>query len=167
MKQNIRGVSMLLRGKAVVSSLDYRDILGNVNAEDAVYMDPPYQGVCGDRDSRYYTGISFDGFTNALSELNRRNIKYAVSYDGRTGTKMFGKRLPAHLELTLIELEAGRSSQATLLGRDAVTVESLYLSAALAREVGAIPYLHKWNPAEQMLLLEPKSRYRKVSKRIS
>lgn len=102
-----------------------------------------------------------------MSELNRRNIKYAVSYDGRTGTKTFGKRLPANLGLTLIELEAGRSSQATLLGRDAVTVESLYLSAPLAREVGAIPYLHKRNPAEQMRLLEPKSRYGKVYKRIS
>jgi DNA adenine methylase len=167
MKQSIRGVSMLLRGKAVISSLDYRDVLGNVNEEDVVYMDPPYQGVCGDRDSRYFGGISFDDFANALNSLNRRKIKYAVSYDGRTGTKLFGKRLPADLDLTLIELEAGRSSQATLLGRDAVTVESLYLSAPLATEVGAIPYLHKRNAAEQMRLLEPKLRYGKVSKRIS
>ena len=97
-------------------------------------MDPPYQGVCGDRDSRYFAGIDHEEFVAVLSELNRRQIRYAVSYDGRTGQKMFGVRLPEHLALTLIELQAGRSSQATLLGREALTVEALYLSPRFAAE---------------------------------
>jgi len=94
-------------------------------------MDPPYQGVCGERDSRYYAGIAFDDFVVALDELNKKGISFIVSYDGRRGTKSFGNPLPDFLNLTKIEIEAGRSSQATLLGRDEITVESLYLSPAL------------------------------------
>lgn len=135
MKENIFGVSALLKGKTVVSSFDYKDVLSNVNQEDVVYMDPPYQGVCGDRDSRYFAGVSHDEFVAALSELNSRQIRYAVSYDGRTGNKTFGASMPESLALTLIELEAGRSSQATLLGRDAITVESLYVSPRLAADI--------------------------------
>ncbi|OHB71643.1 MAG: DNA adenine methylase [Planctomycetes bacterium RIFOXYD2_FULL_41_16] len=167
MRDNIFGVSTLLKGKSVISSLDYKDVLSNVNEDDVVYMDPPYQGVCGDRDSRYFSGISYEEFLAALSELNVRQIRYAVSYDGRTGNKTFGNRLPESLSLTLIELEAGRSSQATLLGRDAVTVESLYLSSRLAIEVKASPYFHRKRETKQLVLMETRRRYAaKISKRI-
>jgi DNA adenine methylase len=153
MRENIFGVSALLKGKSVISSLDYKDVLSNVNEDDVVYMDPPYQGVCDDRDSRYFSRISYDEFVTALSELNTRQIRYAVSYDGRTGDKTFGNRLPEELSLTLIELQAGRSTQATLLGRDAITVESLYLSPRLTIEVEASPYFHKRQEAEQLVLI--------------
>jgi len=148
MRENIFGVSTLLKGKSEISSLDYRDVLSNINEDDVVYMDPPYQGVCDDRDSRYSSRISYEEFVTALSELNTRQISYAVSYDGRTGNKTFGNRLPENLSLTLIELEAGRSTQATLLGRDDITVESLYLSPRLAIEVEASPYFHKRQEVE-------------------
>ena len=77
----------------------------------------------------------FDDFVTALDQMNGRGLKYAISYDGRTGDKVYGEPLPAYLNLTLIELEAGRSTQATLLGRDEITVESLYLSPALAHGI--------------------------------
>ena len=159
MRENIFGVSALLKGKSVISSLEYKDVLSNVNEDDVVYMDPPYQGVCGDRDSRYFAGISYDEYISALAELNERQIRYAVSYDGRTGNKTFGKLLPDSLLLTLIELEAGRSSQATLLGRDAITVESLYLSPRLAIEVEASPYFHRKLETEQLVLMESERHY--------
>ena len=137
MRENIMAVSALLRGRAIVTSQDYRDTLAGARTTDIVYMDPPYQGVCGERDARYYSGIDSDDFICALDQLNARNIKYIVSYDGRLGARTYGEPLPAYLELTLLEIEAGRSSQATLLGRDEQTVESLYLSSALATELGA------------------------------
>lgn len=168
MRENILGVSALLKGKSVISSFDYKDVLSNLNEDDVVYMDPPYQGVCGDRDSRYFSGISYKEFVSALSKLNIRQIRYVVSYDGRTGNKTFGNRLPESLSLTLIELEAGRSSQATLLGRDAITVESLYLSPRLAVEVAASPYFHRRRETEQLVLMEARGHYvAKISKRIS
>ncbi|HAS87088.1 MAG TPA: DNA adenine methylase [Candidatus Competibacteraceae bacterium] len=131
MRANIIGVSSLLKDKSIFSSFDYREILNQASIGDLVYMDPPYQGVCGDRDSRYLSKISYDDFVIALEKLNRDRISYIVSYDGRRGDTTFGELLPDSLELTRIELEAGRSSQATLLGRDEITYESLYISKAL------------------------------------
>ncbi|HEY9598051.1 MAG TPA: DNA adenine methylase, partial [Cyanophyceae cyanobacterium] len=74
MRKNIEGVSRLLKGKCKFTCLDYRDVLAEVQGNDLVYMDPPYQGVCGDRDSRYFSGIDFNDFVLALEELNRRKI---------------------------------------------------------------------------------------------
>ena len=166
MKENIAAISALLRGKTIVTSFSYEDVLANVREDDLVYMDPPYQGVCGERDSRYFSGISFDGFVEQLEKLNRRHVRYVVSYDGRLGKRTYGKPLPAKLNLTLVELEAGRSSQATLLGRDEVTVESLYLSPALVAQLEARPTLYCRREADQMQLLETPPRYGKVSKRV-
>lgn len=136
MRENILGVSHLLKGKLIFSSRNYRDVLELSTPDDLVYMDPPYQGVCGNRDTRYLAGIQFCEFVAELEELNNKSIKFIISYDGRTGKKMHGKKLPDHLELTHIEIEAGRSSQETLLGRNASTVESLYLSPALIDKIG-------------------------------
>lgn len=77
-----------------------------------------------------------------------------VSYDGRTGEKTHGERLPDDLNLTLIELYAGRSTQATLLGRDDVTIESLYLSPRLADELAHEPIVYRYTRGEQLCLLE-------------
>ncbi|MBW4614187.1 MAG: DNA adenine methylase [Desmonostoc vinosum HA7617-LM4] len=134
MRKNIDGVSKLLKGKCKFTCLDYRDVLAEVQGDDFVYIDPPYQGVSGDRDSRYVSGINVNDFVLALEELNRKAIGFAVSYDGKRGNKIFGNNLPEELGLKRIEIEVGRSSQATLLGREEVTVESLYLSPSLLKE---------------------------------
>jgi DNA adenine methylase len=167
MRANILGVSLLLRGRTTVTAHDYRDVLANVRRSDVVYMDPPYQGVCGDRDARYSSGIAFDDFVAALDELNHREIRFAVSYDGRTGDRTYGQPLPRYLRLSLIELEAGRSTQETLLGRAAITVESLYLSAPLAAEVEARPQVYRAAKTRQLQLLEAPAHYGKTAKRIS
>ena len=136
MRQNVLEFSRLLRGKSIVTSLDYRDVLENTHQGDVIYMDPPYQGVCGVPDSRYFSGIAYDDFVTALDRLNSRGVRYVISYDGRLGDRSYGIPLPESLNLTLVEIEAGRSSQATLSGRNDITFESLYLAANLAKEVG-------------------------------
>jgi len=132
MRKNIAGVSSLLKGKCKFTSLDYREVLEQVQKGDFIYMDPPYQGVCGNRDSRYLSGINFDDFVLALEELNRKGAAFAISYDGKLGNKAFGKVLPERLNLERIEIEVGRSSQSTLLGKEETTIESLYLSPSLS-----------------------------------
>jgi DNA adenine methylase len=134
MRNNILGVSALLQGKSTFSALDYRALLKTATVDDLVYMDPPYQGVCGEHDSRYLSGIDHHAFVLALEDLNERGIAYLVSYDGSRGDKAFGALLPSYLELSRIELQAGRSSQSTLLGRDEITYESLYLSPVLMQQ---------------------------------
>lgn len=89
--------------------------------------------MCGDRDLRYFSGIDFKNFVLDIKELNRREITFAISYDGRRNNKTFGNELPKELGLKKIEIKVGRSSQATLLGREEVTVESFYLSPSLLR----------------------------------
>ena len=135
MRKNIAGVSSLLKGKCKFTSLDYREVLEQIQDGDFIYMDPPYQGVCGNRDSRYLSGIDFNDFVLALEQLNRKEVVFAVSYDGKLGDKAFGRVLPQSLNLERIEIEVGRSSQSTLLGKEETTIESLYLSPSLARKL--------------------------------
>ena len=150
MQRDIRAVSHLFQNKIRLSSWDYREVLRHASSVDLVYMDPPYQGVSDVADSRYVAGISHSDFALSLAELNRRDVPYIVSYDGRTGNKEFGHRLPKSLELTHIELKAGRSSQATLLGRADFSVESLYLSPALMAKNSTMSLLQPY----QLSLLE-------------
>ena len=166
MKENIAAISALLRGKTIVTSLSYEDVLAKARPDDVVYMDPPYQGVCGERDSRYFAGISFDDFVAELETLNHKGVRYLVSYDGRSGSRTYGKPLPTKLNLTLVEIEAGRSTQATLLGRADMTVESLYLSPALAEEMEAQPAMHRRRQDEQMQLMETPQRLWQKSQNI-
>lgn len=135
MEQQILGASRLLQSRVTLTALDYRELLPLATPRDLVYLDPPYQGVCGQRDPRYIQGVTFDAFVEMLNDLNSRDISYIVSYDGRTGGTSFGRPLPERLDLIQLEIDAGRSSQATLLGRTSRTVESLYLSAALCRKI--------------------------------
>ena len=135
MRKNIVGVSSLLKSKCKFTNLDYREVLEQIQEDDFIYMDPPYQGVCGNRDSRYLSGIDFDDFVLALEQLNRKGSAFIISYDGKLGDKAFGKVLPKRLNLEKIEIEVGRSSQSTLLGKAENTIESLYLSPSLSKNL--------------------------------
>lgn len=137
MRRHILAASQLFRDRAVLMTADYREALELAEPSDVIYMDPPYQGVCNGGDPRYVQGISVDQFVESLQTLNARQIAFLVSYDGRTGEKSFGESLPGFLNLQHVELDAGRSSQATLLGRDDRTYESLYLSPALMARLAA------------------------------
>jgi DNA adenine methylase len=137
MGRNLRHAAALLRGRVRLTSQDYRAALAGATAGDVVYLDPPYQGVCAARDHRYCAGVGFEAFVESLSRLNRRRVPFLVSYDGRTGDKVHGQRLPDELDLVRLDVAAGRSTQATLLGRKDTTVESLYLSPTLRARLGA------------------------------
>ena len=131
MRRRLVQTARLLGKRTILTTGDYTSVLTACTPRDLVYMDPPYQGVCGPRDSRYLPPFRHDEFCRALAGLNARGIKYIVSYDGRTGDKAFGEPLPSSLQLRQLEVCAGRSTQATLLGRTDVTYESLYLSPAI------------------------------------
>lgn len=154
MRLQLLGASNLLKGRTEMTCVDYREVIIRATPKDLIYMDPPYQGVCGKRDPRYLQSVNYEFFIDTLDELNRKGIRYLVSYDGRTGSKTFGQGLPLELNLTLIELNAGPSSQATLLGRRETTFESLYLSPALSNQLSSIPLVYNYSRGEQLCLLE-------------
>lgn len=143
---NVYAISSLLRGKALFSALDYHDILDMARPGDLVYMDPPYQGVTNVRDNRYYSGVQFDEFARAIAVLNKKGIDYLISYDGVCGGKEYGEELPQDLHCKKIMLNAGISSQATLLGKKSTTFEALYISEALIPIFDMLP--------QQLSLLE-------------
>jgi DNA adenine methylase len=131
MEKNIYNISSLLKGKIAYYSLDYKDIFNMALPGDIIYMDPPYQGVCGERDSRYFSGIEHEEFVEELKKLINRGISFLVSYDGKCGNKIYGNKIPVKTGIKHIELNAGRSSQSTLLGKNEITYESLYISSDL------------------------------------
>ena len=135
MRDDVLRVSQLLKGKTEIYSADYSAILDNATADDLVYMDPPYQGTGQNGGFNYAGNIEFDNFVVSLFELNSRNIPSILSFDGRTGDKTFGNPLPDNLNLTKIEINAGRSTQATLLNRKEFTYEVVYLSPSLVTKI--------------------------------
>ncbi len=153
MRQQIHGVSNLFSKKTTISANDFRDVLSFCNEQDLIYMDPPYQGTSFTRDNRYCSGISFDEFVEALQTLNKNDISYIISYDGKTGAKVHGKTLPSKLKLTHFHISAGRSSQATLLGNTEKTLESLYISPALVDRINHRPDEKKVSSYKQQELV--------------
>ncbi len=146
MKRQIANASLLLKDKTECISLDYKAVANMATVKDLVYLDPPYQGVCGNRNSRYFESVSFDDFVQVLEQLNQGGISFIVNYDGRTGSKSYGKSLPGHLKLLHRELKSGRSSQATLHGRSHFKYESLYISPALLERIEENTKAHKHTP---------------------
>ena len=135
MAQNIRRAHRLLAGRTQVHAGDYGHLLHSALPTDVVYLDPPYAGVSQGRDPRYAQTLDFERFVSNLAAANQRGTAFLVSFDGRCGDKTFGPPLPDGLGLRRLEIAVGRSSQATLHGRDEQTVEALYLSQALVRRL--------------------------------
>lgn len=131
MRREITGASALLAGRTTISAGDFETAIALATPDDLVYLDPPYMGTSSGRDRRYHRGLDRERLIAALDGLNRRGVPFLLSYDGRCGNTVYGPPLPASLEMEQIELRAGRSSQATLLGRSDVTFESLYVSKRL------------------------------------
>lgn len=145
MRDDILRVSQLLKGKTEVFSTDYSNILDLATPSDLVYMDPPYQGTGLNGGFNYSGNIEFESFVVSLFELNHKDVPYILSFDGRTGDKTYGNPLPENLNLKKIEINAGRSSQATLLSRNEITYEVIYLSPALVAKVDMNKELEKLN----------------------
>lgn len=139
LKQNLCAISNLLKGKANFFALDYHEIFDMARPGDLIYMDPPYQGVTNVRDNRYFSGVSFDEFAEAIKVLNNKHIDYLISYDGSCGGKEYGESLPESLGCKKILLNAGLSSQALLLGKKSTTFEALYISESLTPLFYSVP----------------------------
>lgn len=135
MRREIFVAHGLLANHTALLAADYSECLRMAGRDDLVYMDPPYLGVSNGRDKRYVKPLALERFVTELAKLNERHVPFMISFDGLCGSRVYGAELPRALALKRVLLEAGRSSQATLLGRDEITVESLYLSPALVEQM--------------------------------
>lgn len=123
--------SALLAGRTTIVADDFASTIATAEPGDLVYLDPPWEGTTVGRDHRYVSGLPRERLLDALADLDARGVPFLLSYDGSSGERRYGAPLPASLALRRVALDGGRSSQATLLGRDARTTESLYVSRAL------------------------------------
>jgi DNA adenine methylase len=136
MRSEIFKLSHLLRNRTTITSHHYSDVVDLINpGRDVVYLDPPYQGTSTNRDPRYLKSLDVGELIDYLQDLNAHQVMYALSYDGHKAGKHYGIKLPKQLDLYRVEINAGRSSQSTLLGQNHFTFESLYLSPALISQV--------------------------------
>ena len=127
MGESILRAHKLLAGRAYVRFSDYYDLIRVAGPEDLVYMDPPYEGTT----TRYHQSLDKRRLIVNLRDLNDRGVPWVLSLDGQCGDKVYGTGLPEDVFGEKIAVHGGRSTQATLNGVVASTVESLYLSPGL------------------------------------
>lgn len=138
MEQAVKGAASILKGRVEFRSGDWIETVSDASPTDFVYLDPPYLGTSIGRDKRYHQQLAQEQIISGIEKLLSKGVPFALSYDGSTGDKEYGPPLPKHLGLTRLRLHAGISSQATLSGRKAETIESLYLSPGLAKQTAEI-----------------------------
>jgi DNA adenine methylase len=131
MRQELVRASTLLAGAARVACADFEATASEARRNDLVYLDPPWEGTSSGPDRRYHAPLPRERLTPVVEQLSRRGVPWLLSYDGRHGDKRYGPPLPDDLGALRIELDAGRSAQATLHGRKVTTFESLYVSPRL------------------------------------
>ncbi|MHB1467900.1 MAG: DNA adenine methylase [Solirubrobacteraceae bacterium] len=132
MRREMRGASELLRQRSEILVGDFEQTAAAATSRDLIYLDPPWEGTSVGPDKRYHEWLQRERLIAFLATLNAKDVPWILSYDGRHGEKTYGEPLPSDLGAERLELNAGRSSQATLNGQATITIESLYLSPQLA-----------------------------------
>jgi DNA adenine methylase len=130
MRAELDSAHLLLRTRSRAITTDFMALFENARLGDFFYLDPPYQGTSEGRDQRYFKSVSRERIVRGLTLLNEKEIPFVLSYDGSCGNMDYGEPLPFDLA-DRVQLDVGRSSQATLNGKDHVTIESLYISRCL------------------------------------
>lgn len=104
---------------------DYRDSTSTAKKGDFIYLDPPYANTRG----RYYGKINYHEFWEYLRDLNRRGIKYALSFDGQRGDVSYSIELPEDLYVRKEIFLSGKSTFKKVIDNVSENVyESLYLN---------------------------------------
>lgn len=104
---------------------DYAETLGRASADDFVYMDPPYAG----NKQRYTADLDLNRFFEELEGLNRRGVKWALSFDGTRGKHTLTHDVPKSLYKQHKMLASGLSAVHKVLNGPVEAVEeSLYLN---------------------------------------
>lgn len=104
---------------------DFRNTLESVTAEDVVYLDPPYFRTKGMYGDAFCTQTLWE----CLDDLNRRNIRWLLSYDGKSGDEDQTFEVPKELYRRHEYIKSGISSFKRIVKKEkAMVLESLYLN---------------------------------------
>jgi len=104
---------------------NYYETTVEAKKDDFIYLDPPYFNTSG----VYFGNIDFDNFINYLIDLNNRNIKWGLSYDGIRGENDFIANVPKEIYKRHLMIPSGLSGFNKVLNNKLEQVhESLYLN---------------------------------------
>lgn len=104
---------------------DYIETTSSAKAGDIIYLDPPYFHTKG----RYFGAIDFERFLTYLEDLNKRNIKYILSFDGMRGNANYTVNIPKDLYKRHEFLPSGNSTFKKVIDKETEKVfESLYMN---------------------------------------
>ena len=104
---------------------DYAMTTDSAKSGDIVYLDPPYFHTRG----RYFGTIDFDRFFRYLEDLNRRDVKFLLSFDGRRGESNYTVSVPKDLYKRHEFLRSGNSTFKKVIDKETEEVfESLYMN---------------------------------------
>lgn len=104
---------------------DFEETTADAKAGDFLYLDPPYAG----NKQRYIGDLDVARFYRVLDDLNRRGVKWALSFDGQRGETMYDYSIPAEIYKRKELLNSGYSAVAKVLnGPVEMVTESLYLN---------------------------------------
>ncbi|MBP6945357.1 DNA adenine methylase [Patescibacteria group bacterium] len=116
--------STIIKGHRFVHA-SYVESTKKASDGDFIYLDPPYFHTKG----RYFGTIAYDEFLEYLKDLNQRNVKFALSFDGHRGEKSYMVELPKNLYKRHVLLESGNSTFNKVQNKKVESVlESLYLN---------------------------------------
>ena len=96
--QRIQGVKFVCR--------DYEATLEEARRGDFAYLDPPYAG----NRQRYAESLDLERFLRVLERLNKRGVKWALSFDGGRGGKEYPRAIPRELYKRRLSLSGGNSA---------------------------------------------------------
>ncbi|MCM1045097.1 MAG: Dam family site-specific DNA-(adenine-N6)-methyltransferase [Candidatus Gastranaerophilales bacterium] len=104
---------------------DYVATTATAKSGDVVYLDPPYFHTKG----RYFGTIDYDRFLEYLEDLNNRNIKYLLSFDGKRGDTDYTVNLSKELYKRHEFIPSGNSTFKKVIDKETQKVyESLYMN---------------------------------------
>lgn len=124
LRQIIFDWSAHIQGAEFVAG-DYEITTETAKSGDVIYLDPPYFHTKG----RYFGTIDYDKFLKYLEDLNRRSIKYLLSFDGKRGDSDYTVDLPKELYKRHEFLPSGNSTFKKVIDKETQQVfESLYMN---------------------------------------
>ena len=113
----LKGVELVLQ--------DYAETVAAAREGDLVYLDPPYAG----NRQRYVADLDLERFFGVLDDLNSRQVRWVLSFDGRRGERDLTHDVPDGLYTRRQYLTSGNSAVNKVLNGPLERVdESLYLN---------------------------------------
>jgi len=104
---------------------DFEQTVADAKAGDFIYLDPPYAG----NKQRYIGDLDVARFNDVLECLNRRGVRWALSFDGVRGSTTYDYTIASDIYRRRVLLNSGYSAVSKVLnGPVEMVTESLYLN---------------------------------------